>query len=85
MDMYYNNLRIEADGQPGGDVAVPLATEADFELFEDLPPRITPDETVDSDSYAFHNADTCPDCSSGMIRLGKCCACPSCGFESCVV
>jgi len=34
---------------------------------------------------AYQNAATCPDCGGGMIRLGGCCSCPSCGFESCNV
>jgi hypothetical protein len=33
--------------------------------------------------YCYYNAATCPDCSAGMIRLGGCFSCPSCGFESC--
>ncbi len=39
----------------------------------------------ESEDYAYHNAATCPDCGGGMIRQGRCCVCPSCGFESCLV
>lgn len=34
---------------------------------------------------AYQNAASCPDCGGGMIRLGVCFSCPSCGFESCSV
>ncbi len=34
---------------------------------------------------AYQNAASCPDCGNGMIRLGSCFSCPSCGFESCSV
>jgi hypothetical protein len=37
----------------------------------------------ENDDCAYYNVATCPDCAAGMIRLGKCCACPSCGLESC--
>jgi hypothetical protein len=25
----------------------------------------------------------CPDCGGGMVRLGSCFSCPSCGYQSC--
>ncbi|MCX6830387.1 MAG: hypothetical protein NT002_14065 [candidate division Zixibacteria bacterium] len=25
----------------------------------------------------------CPDCGTGLIRLGSCFSCPTCGFGSC--
>jgi len=25
----------------------------------------------------------CPDCGTGLIRLGSCFSCPACGFGSC--
>ena len=31
----------------------------------------------------YQNAATCPDCGSGMQRLGTCFSCPSCGWGSC--
>ena len=64
------------------EATVPLATEADFGnryLFQDIDLFAT----ADSDNCAYQNAATCPDCSGGMIRQGRCCACPSCGYESC--
>lgn len=39
--------------------------------------------TSGQDDYIYHNVDTCPDCASGMIRQGRCCVCPSCGYERC--
>ena len=33
--------------------------------------------------YRYLNAATCPDCGSGMVRLGGCFSCPACGFSSC--
>ncbi|HWR83665.1 MAG TPA: hypothetical protein VN285_10200 [Candidatus Deferrimicrobium sp.] len=34
-------------------------------------------------SCYFVNAATCPDCNGGMVRLGSCFSCPSCGYQSC--
>lgn len=31
----------------------------------------------------YQNAATCPDCGSGMIRLGGCFSCHNCGYETC--
>ena len=28
-------------------------------------------------------ADTCPDCGVGLVRLGACFSCPSCGYGGC--
>ena len=33
--------------------------------------------------YSYHNAATCPDCGNGLVRLGGCFSCPTCGFSSC--
>lgn len=33
--------------------------------------------------YAYVNAATCPDCGSGMIRMGSCQSCPTCGLSAC--
>ncbi|MBD3401474.1 hypothetical protein GF420_01155 [candidate division GN15 bacterium] len=35
------------------------------------------------DECCYHNAGTCPDCASGMVRLGSCFSCPTCGYQSC--
>lgn len=35
------------------------------------------------DNCRFLNAGTCPDCGLGMVRLGSCMSCPSCGYGSC--
>ncbi|MEW6051410.1 MAG: hypothetical protein AB1644_10165 [Candidatus Zixiibacteriota bacterium] len=35
------------------------------------------------EDFCFHNAGTCPDCGSGLIRSGLCFSCPSCGFGTC--
>ena len=65
------------------EAAVPMATEADFgnrHLFQDIDLFATADSDI-----AYQNAATCPDCAGGMIRQGRCCACPSCGYESCLL
>jgi hypothetical protein len=31
----------------------------------------------------YRNAATCPDCGAGMVRLGGCFCCQSCGYETC--
>jgi hypothetical protein len=31
----------------------------------------------------YWNAATCPDCGAGMVRLGSCFSCQSCGYETC--
>lgn len=41
------------------------------------------DEENQSENYSYLNDATCPDCGGGMVRLGNCHSCPSCGFESC--
>ncbi|MBD3257675.1 hypothetical protein GF377_04525 [candidate division GN15 bacterium] len=63
-------------------VTVPMATPADFDAEERSLPAAYLAEAA-RDDFAYHNAATCPDCSAGMIRQGRCCVCPSCGFESC--
>ena len=63
---------------------VAMATEADFGNFS-RSSGVDLFDLADSDRYVYLNSETCPDCSAGMIRQGRCCACPSCGFESCVV
>ena len=87
MDMSHNSLQVEARGVMAAAIVVPLATEADFERERSSRRRLAVGlyQRTDSDSYAYLNAETCPDCGGGMIRQGRCCACPSCGFESCVV
>ena len=42
-------------------------------------------ENAETEDYSYLNAASCPDCSGGMVRLGSCFSCPSCGFESCSV
>ena len=43
------------------------------------------DEENQNENYSYLNDATCPDCSGGMVRLGNCHSCPSCGFESCSI
>ncbi len=31
----------------------------------------------------YLNVGTCPDCGGGMVRLGSCFSCPSCGYQNC--
>jgi hypothetical protein len=42
-----------------------------------------PDNRRSGDSCSYLNAGTCPDCGLGMVRLGTCMSCPSCGYGSC--
>ncbi|MBU8933765.1 MAG: hypothetical protein KOO62_07135 [candidate division Zixibacteria bacterium] len=35
------------------------------------------------DRCHYVNAASCPDCGSGMVRLGSCFSCPACGWGSC--
>ncbi len=39
--------------------------------------------SVAGDSCCYHDVATCPDCNAGMVRLGGCFSCPSCGWGSC--
>ena len=41
------------------------------------------DAVMTSEDCQYHNAGTCPDCGTGMVRLGNCYSCPSCGWGSC--
>lgn len=61
--------------------AVPIAVAGDFDVHEH--PWYASGSVREECTY--QNAATCPDCSAGMIRQGRCCVCPSCGFESCLV
>ncbi len=59
-----------------------------IELFEDYSHpfiKLADTEEPPSDSYSYQNVASCPDCSGGMVRLGSCFSCPSCGFESCSI
>jgi|GEM_PF-2085451 len=40
-------------------------------------------DNIDSDPCCYLNVATCPDCGAGMVRLGVCFSCPSCGWGSC--
>ena len=33
--------------------------------------------------FMYLNAASCPDCGSGMVRLGSCFSCPICGWGGC--
>lgn len=59
--------------------AVPAPTEFTYAPFVHF------ERDINNDDYAYHNVASCPDCSGGMIRQGRCCVCPSCGFESCLM
>ncbi len=86
MDMSHNSLQAEVRSVVAPVIVAPLATEADFEYQMSRGGGfVRLYQKTDSDSYAYLNAATCPDCGGGMIRQGRCCACPSCGFESCVM
>jgi hypothetical protein len=83
MSLQSQNFQIEC--QPMlFEPAIPMATEADFDN-RCMLPEIDLFQPSDSDNYAYQNAATCPDCAGGMIRQGRCCACPSCGYESCLM
>ncbi len=43
------------------------------------------EEDNQSENYSYLNDGSCPDCGSGMVRLGSCHSCPGCGFESCSI
>lgn len=64
-----------------------VSTNQDIQEGDDM--QYTPfmrfDQGNHHEEYAYHNAASCPDCSAGMIRQGRCCVCPSCGYESCLI
>ena len=41
------------------------------------------EQSGNNENYAYQNASTCPDCGGGMVRLGVCFSCQSCGYGSC--
>jgi hypothetical protein len=84
MTLLFNELEIQTSVPNPPLSVVPLAAEADFDNRNQFL-AVYLYSFADSDSYAYQNAESCPDCSAGMIRQGRCCACPSCGFESCMV
>jgi len=69
--------------------------QSHFEINQDLTeaapveaayaPFVRFERDISNGDYAYHNVASCPDCSGGMIRQGRCCVCPSCGFESCLI
>ena len=63
-----------------GGVSVPLATAEDFDNEFGYLPVV---QMGTAEDYMYLNAASCPDCAAGMIRQGRCCVCPSCGFETC--
>ena len=84
MSMIFNEFQTATQVGLFPIIAVPLATEVDFDNPHPFP-TVDLYQFSDSDNYAYQNAETCPDCTGGMIRQGRCCTCPSCGFESCLV
>ncbi|MFQ5485024.1 MAG: hypothetical protein ACE5DO_06795 [Desulfobacterales bacterium] len=56
-----------------------------IEGFEDYnsPAGAFVDSQSNNEYCAYTNAATCPECESGMVRMGNCFNCPSCGFGSC--
>lgn len=55
------------------------------ELFEDYshPVGAFVEYAGNNENYAYQNAATCPDCGSGMVKMGNCYSCQGCGFGSC--
>ncbi len=50
-----------------------------------LPSRLlsSDEDKTGHSSCCYLNAGTCPDCGGGMVRLGSCFSCPSCGYQNC--
>ena len=71
----------------GNSVTAEIMDDAvQFMPFEAEPPfqLLSPDE--DKAGHAcccYLNVGTCPDCGGGMVRLGSCFSCPSCGYQNC--
>lgn len=63
------------------DGVVSIAVDIDTSRFEEesWPPQMT------DGGFIYLNAATCPDCGSGMVRLGSCFNCPVCGWGGCGV
>lgn len=55
------------------------------ELFEDYshPFGAFTEQVGNIENYAYMNASTCPDCGGGMVKMGGCFTCYSCGYGSC--
>jgi len=75
-------LKFEGNGVTAGimDDAV------QFMSFEAEPPSPLLSSDEDKTGHAcccYLNVGTCPDCGSGMVRLGSCFSCPSCGYQNC--
>ena len=41
------------------------------------------EQTGNNENYAYVNASTCPDCGGGMVKMGGCFTCHSCGYGTC--
>jgi len=73
MSMSRNSLQIEARRVTPPAIMIPLASEADFEHLKSGRRRLAVGlyQKTDSDSYAYLNAETCPDCSGGMCSVTR--------------
>ena len=59
-----------------------VSPETAFEGSEVAGAVLCPEGLPDEHCH-YQNAATCPDCGSGMVRLGSCFSCPLCGFGAC--
>ena len=62
-----------------GDGAVSIAVDSDMSRFDE---GAWPQQNAEGGSI-YLNAANCPDCGSGMVRLGSCFSCPICGWGGC--
>lgn len=79
LSMGAGNVSLPSDGL----VAAPLLAGLNGRFVVALDNEILSAPAYHDEDFCFHNAGTCPDCGSGLIRSGLCFSCPSCGFGTC--
>ncbi len=66
-----------------GDISFPWVETGQDLVASDLADDGKTEPSSSGESCQYLNAATCPDCGSGMVRLGSCFSCQACGWGSC--
>ncbi len=75
--MHRQGMSSVVGSERGAEMMIPFVEPIDAGMVAEV--------LADRQVYLYANASTCPDCGGAMMRLGGCCACPSCGYQSCSV
>ena len=79
-------LRLTSAPMTGEDLVLEPAMVSTLSVDEFLMPAVDVSwnqPVGEQEETCYFNAASCPDCGSGMMRLGGCFSCPGCGYQSC--